>query len=111
MINSFKYVFVKTNSSWFIGSSIHSLSFSSDGKTIAGTTKDVNSRKSLEEVQFWEIASGTATFSFEDLSYVMIRKVGLLTKEREGEVYGQMDLDVKTGACSDNKCECEGKIG
>ena len=90
---------------------LSTLFLSSDGTTIAGTTKDVNSRKSLEEVQFQETASGTTTFSFEDLSYVMIRKVGLLTKEREGEVYGQTDLDVKTGPCSDNKCECEGEIG
>ena len=74
MINSFKCVVVERNSSWFIGSSIHSLSFSSDGTTIAWTAKDANSRKSLEEVQFWETATGAATF--DGSSYVMIRKVG-----------------------------------
>ena len=71
MINSFKYIFVETNSSWFIGPSIRSLSFSSDGTTIAGTTKDTNSPNSHERVQFWETATGAVTFSFERSSFVV----------------------------------------
>ena len=63
MINSFKYVFVETNSSWAIGSSHRSLSFSSDGTTIAGA----NGRR----VQFWETATDAATFSFENSSFVV----------------------------------------
>ena len=46
----------------------HSLSFSSDGRTIAGTTKDANNS---EEVQFWETATDAATFSFERSSFVV----------------------------------------
>ena len=68
MINSFKYVFVETKSSWIIGSSLHSLSFSSDGTTIAGTTKDANK---LDQVQFWDTATGVATFSFEQSSLLV----------------------------------------
>ena len=84
MINSFKYVFVKTKPSWFIGSSHDFLSFSSDGTTIAGTGKaegknnNNNGRRlffSLEEekdqVQFWETATGAATSSFKRSLFVV----------------------------------------
>ena len=82
MMNSFKYVFVKTKSSWFIGSSHHFLSFSLDGTSIAGTKKaekkkyNNNGRRlalSLEEdqVQFWETATGAATSSFKGSLFVV----------------------------------------
>ena len=73
MINSFKYVFVETNSSWAIGSSHRSLSFSSDGATIAGSTNDTNISWGSRggPVQFWETATGAATFSFESSSFVV----------------------------------------
>ena len=78
MINSSKYVFVETTSSWFIGSYHHFLSFSSDGTAIAGTKKaDVSSLNKLarfysqDEVQFWETSTGAATSSFTCSSFVV----------------------------------------
>ena len=81
MINSFKYIFVETTSSWFIGSSHHFLSFSSDGTAIAGTKKAEKSSneddpfKELfygqDHVQFWDTATGAATSSFTCSSYVV----------------------------------------
>ena len=73
MINSFKYVFVETNSSWAIGSSDRSLSFSSDGRTIAGSTNDkiISRGSGGGQVQFWETATGEATSSFESSSFVV----------------------------------------
>jgi len=76
MINSFKYVFVETTSSWFIGSSHHFLSFSSDGTAIAGTkkadmSKGFDSSYWLDEVQFWETATGAVTSSFTCSSFVV----------------------------------------
>ena len=78
MINSFKYVFVETKPSWFIGSFYHFLSFSSDGTTIAGSTiagskrANDNSRSRIcSEVQFWETATGTATFLIERSRFVV----------------------------------------
>jgi hypothetical protein len=63
-------IFVETKSSWFIGSSHHYLSFSSDGTTIAGTTKAPNS-PDQGQVQFWETATGATTSSFERSSFVV----------------------------------------
>jgi WD40 repeat protein len=81
MIDSSKYVFVETKSSWLIRSSHHYLSFSSDGTTITGSTKSTKSRKATAyrdarnsedgRVQFWETATGVATWSFERSSYVV----------------------------------------
>jgi WD40 repeat protein len=76
MADSFKYVFVETNASWVIGSSSHHfLSFSSDGTTIAGTKKGhkkiTSSICEPDQVQFWETATGAATFSFEHSSFVV----------------------------------------
>ena len=76
MINSFKFIFVETTSSWFIGSSHHFLSFSSDGTAIAGTKKGDMSNEFerfywQDEVQFWETATGAATSSFTCSSFVV----------------------------------------
>ena len=76
MINSFKYIFVETTSSWFIGSSHHFLSFSSDGTAIAGTKKADTSSEfdrfyGQDEVQFWETATGAAISSFKCSSFVV----------------------------------------
>ena len=80
MINSFKYIFVKTTTSWFIGSSHHFLSFSLDGTAIAGTKKAEkrnfgNPFKGLfygqDHVQVWETATGAATSSFTCSSFVV----------------------------------------
>jgi WD40 repeat protein len=69
MINSSKYVFVETKSSWSIGSFHHSLSFSSDGTALAGTRK---AKVYMEDrVQFWETVTGAATLSFERSSLVV----------------------------------------
>ena len=91
MTNSFKYVFVETNSSWAIGSSHFSLSFSSDGTTIAGTTKDTNRLWGTGEgqVQFWETATGAATFSFEGSSFVVFSPTdpNMATLVRSGSVH------------------------
>ena len=75
MINSSKYVFVETKSSWFTGSPYwHSLSFSSDGTTLAGSAwvrvkddtslEDDTFLREDDQVQFWETLTGTATWSF-----------------------------------------------
>ena len=76
MINSFKFIFVETTSSWFIGSSHHFLSFSSDGTAIAGTKKADTSSEfdrfyGQDEVQFWETATGAAISSFKCSSFVV----------------------------------------
>ena len=83
MINSFKYIFVETTTSWFIGSSHHFLSFSSDGTAIAGTRKAdsymINESDEFngqledldDQVQFWETATGAATSSFTYSSFVV----------------------------------------
>ena len=76
MTKSFKYIFVETTSSWFIGSSHHFLSFSSDGTTIAGTKKADTSLyypsfHEEDQVQFWETATGAATSSFTCSSFVV----------------------------------------
>ncbi|KAF8803166.1 hypothetical protein BYT27DRAFT_7196038 [Phlegmacium glaucopus] len=71
MENSFKYVFVETKSSWFIGSSHSSLSFSSDGTTIAGTMA-VNSPYCRNgRVYFWETATGAVISLINDWSSVV----------------------------------------
>ena len=69
----FQYVFVKTKSSWFIGSSHDLLSFSSDGTTIAGTKKAKFNEFFLEkdQVQFWETATGVVTSSCKSSLFVV----------------------------------------
>jgi len=71
MEKSFKHVFVKTKSNWSIGSSYYSLSFSSDGTTIAGAKAMNSPNYSNGQVQFWDTATGTATSSFRDSSSVL----------------------------------------
>ena len=76
MINSSKYVFVETKSSWIIGSHHHSLSFSSDGTTLTGTEKVIRVNKEFPtfrktRVQLWETATGDPTSSFEHSSLVV----------------------------------------
>ncbi|KAF8810531.1 kinase-like protein [Phlegmacium glaucopus] len=68
--NSFKYVFVETTSSWFIGSCHSSLSFSSDGTAIAGSTAMNSPNYSNGQVRFWETATGAATSTFNNWSSV-----------------------------------------
>jgi WD40 repeat protein len=70
MINSFKYIFIETKSSWFTGLSYHSLSFSSDGTTIAGTKK-ANPKLIFDLWDYLETATGAATSSFERSSLVV----------------------------------------
>ena len=120
MINSFKYVFVETKSSWFIGSSHHSLSFSSDGTTIAGTTKGANSPNYQKvQAQFWETATGAATSSFEhSLSVVfsptdpdiavLVRSESIHMLKRDsfgGKTWGGQ-TSLKTSSISGSICQC-----
>ncbi|KAF8810899.1 kinase-like protein [Phlegmacium glaucopus] len=70
MENSFRYVFIETKS-WFMGPSHSSLSFSSDGTTIAGSMP-VNSPNYIKgKVQFWDTATGAPTSSFNDCTFVV----------------------------------------
>ncbi|KAF8810185.1 hypothetical protein BYT27DRAFT_7209763 [Phlegmacium glaucopus] len=71
MAHSFKYVFVKTKPSWFIGSCHSSLSFSSDGKIIAGSMAMNSPNHSNGKVGFWETATGSVTWSINDWSFVV----------------------------------------
>ncbi|KAF8810525.1 kinase-like protein [Phlegmacium glaucopus] len=71
MANSFKYVFVETKPSWFIGSSHASLSFSSDGTTIGGSMPENSPNYSNGKVQFWDTATAAPTSSFNDCSLVV----------------------------------------
>ncbi|KAF8810516.1 WD40 repeat-like protein [Phlegmacium glaucopus] len=72
MENSFKYVFVQTKPSWFIGSYRSSLSFSSDGTTIAGSLAAMNNPNySNDQVKFWETATGATTSTFDNWSFVV----------------------------------------
>jgi len=71
MEKSFKHVFVETKNNWSIGLSHHSLSFSSDGTTIAGAMPVNSPNYSNGQVQFWDTATGAATSSFNDWSFVL----------------------------------------
>jgi WD40 repeat protein len=61
--------FIK-KSSWSIGSSSSSLSFSSDGTTIAGTVAVGTRGYPSGKVNFWETATGTLTSTFNGWSFV-----------------------------------------
>ncbi|KAF8802856.1 kinase-like protein [Phlegmacium glaucopus] len=73
---SSKSVFIEEKPSWFIGSSHYSLSFSSDGTIIAGTMAVNSPNYSNGKVQFWETATGAATSSFDDWSFVVFSPTG-----------------------------------
>jgi len=66
-----RYDFIETKYNWSIGSSHHSLCFSSDGTTIAGTMAVNSTNCSNGRVQFWDTATGRATSSFSDWSFVV----------------------------------------
>lgn len=64
MANSFQNTFVNSKISWDVGSSYHSLSFSEDGKTLAGTAAETGPAVRDGNVRFWDTQNGSSSGSY-----------------------------------------------
>lgn len=64
MANFFQNIFLNSKISWDAGSSYNSLSFSEDGKTLAGTVAETGPAVRDGNVQFWDTENGSSKGSY-----------------------------------------------